>query len=136
MFILDQRLESDCHYVADLPLSRVLLLDNTQVPWLILVPRVENVQESIDMTQQQQLQLHRESAFISGLLKSMFAPDKLNVAAIGNIVSQLHVHHIARFCNDCCWPAPVWGNIAPSPYEPVLLASRLDLLKQAIGDFS
>lgn len=136
MFELDSRLNNDCHFICDLPLSRALLLNNDQVPWIILVPRIDNIKESIDLSSEHQLQLHHESAFVSNLLRELFSPDKLNVAAIGNLVPQLHVHHIARFKTDPCWPAPVWGNIQPSAYNDKALESLLLQLRSKLSRFT
>lgn len=106
---LDQTLAGDTHAVADAALSRVLLMDDARWPWLILVPRVPGARELIDLDRQQQMQLLAEIDAASRRLREAFAPHKLNVAALGNVVAQLHVHVIARFRDDAAWPRPVWG---------------------------
>ncbi len=135
MFELDQRLKNDCVVVGDLPLSTVLLSDNAQVPWIILVPRVVDITEIIDLDGQQQQQLWLESAMVSQLLRDEFCPDKLNVAAIGNMVPQLHMHHIARFKTDPCWPAPVWGALPSAPYTEDEKNARVMLIRRALDAF-
>jgi len=115
-FTLAPELARDCIEVADWPLCKVLLMNDSQYPWFILVPRKPNLNESIDLDDVDQLMLMKESAKLSQLLKEVFNPDKLNVAALGNMVPQLHIHHIARFKSDAAWPAPVWGKFPSIPY--------------------
>lgn len=113
MFELHPQLAKDCFVICDLELSRILLMNDSQYPWIIQVPRVEKAKEVIDLTPQQQQTLWLESALLSKALQSEFTPHKLNVAALGNMVEQLHIHHIARFTDDPAWPKPVWG-VAPT----------------------
>lgn len=115
-FSLASELARDCIEVADWPLCKVLLMNDSQYPWFILVPRKAGLKESIDLDDAEQLLLMKESAKLSLLLKKVFNPDKLNVAALGNMVPQLHIHHIARFKTDVAWPAPVWGKFPSIPY--------------------
>ena len=115
-FSLAPELARDCIELADWPLCKVLLMNDSQYPWFILVPRKANLKESIDLDDVDQLLLMKESAKLSQLLKEVFNPDKLNIAALGNMVPQLHIHHIARFKTDVAWPAPVWGKFASVPY--------------------
>ena len=116
-FSLDPQLERDTTTVGDLPLSRVLLSNDANYPWLILVPRLPDIVEIIDLEENAQVQLTAEIARVSAALKSVTACDKLNVAAIGNVVPQLHVHVIARWRNDIAWPKPVWGAAPAKPYD-------------------
>ena len=125
-FSLAPELARDCIEVADWPLCKVLLMNDSQYPWFILVPRQAGLKESIDLSEQDQLVLMQESAKLSLLLKDVFNPDKLNVAALGNMVPQLHIHHIARFKSDAAWPAPVWGKFTAKPYTQ----DQIELLKQ------
>lgn len=117
MFELAPELKRDCIELADWPLCKVLLLNDSQYPWFILVPRQNDLKEIIDLSEQDQIVFIKESAILSKLIQEVFAPDKLNVAAIGNMVPQLHIHHIARFKNDVAWPAPVWGKFPVKPYS-------------------
>jgi diadenosine tetraphosphate (Ap4A) HIT family hydrolase len=133
-FKLDERLDNDSHFVLSLPLCQVRLINDKQFVWCLLIPEIEDVQEIIDLDEVQQKQLWIESARLSRALKEGFAPDKLNVAAIGNIVSQLHVHHICRYKSDIAWPSPVWGKQAMIPYQEeelnALIVKLQDLLKK------
>lgn len=116
MFELHPQLAKDSFHICDLELCRVLLANDQQYPWLILVPMVADITEVIDLTPEQQQLLWQESAKVSHLLKSMYQPDKLNIAALGNVVPQLHVHHVVRFVDDKAWPAPIWGALPAVPY--------------------
>ncbi len=128
-FQLDPRLFADTLFVADAPLSRVLLMNDANYPWLILVPRHVGLRELIDLPADAQAQLWKEIAQASTALRERFAPDKLNVAALGNVVAQLHVHVIARFANDPAWPAPVWGKVPAIPYTQQAQEERLAALR-------
>ncbi|AUC88894.1 MAG: HIT family protein [Alteromonas sp.] len=129
MFELDSRLQNDTFFVCDLTLSRVLLMNDSQFPWLILVPMRNDVAEIIDLTEQEQQMLLSESAKVSKAMQNLFSPYKLNVAALGNVVRQLHVHHVARFENDVAWPKPVWGNQSSVAYEESDAAEIISKLK-------
>ena len=122
-FSLAPELQRDCIELADWPLCKVLLMNDSQYPWFILVPREAGLKEIIDLSETQQVTLLRESAKLSKLLQQIFNPDKLNVAALGNMVPQLHIHHIARFKTDAAWPAPVWGKLPAVPYSDEQITS-------------
>ncbi|MDN3379934.1 MULTISPECIES: HIT domain-containing protein [unclassified Pseudoalteromonas] len=121
-FVLAPELTRDCIEVTDWPLCKVLLMNDSQYPWFILVPRKMGLKENIDLSEADQLLLMQESAKLSRLLQDVFSPDKLNVAALGNMVPQLHIHHIARYKTDAAWPAPVWGKNSAKPYSSEQLA--------------
>jgi len=110
MFTLDAQLEKDTWKVCDLTLCRVLLAKNAAWPWLILVPKRPDKVEIIDLTEADQGELWRELAKVSHAMQKLMSPDKLNVAAIGNMVRQLHVHIVGRFEGDPNWPSPIWGS--------------------------
>ncbi|HMA71205.1 MAG TPA: HIT family protein [Xanthobacteraceae bacterium] len=114
---LHPQLDQDCVMVADLPLSRLLLSRDANYPWLLLVPRRRGASEIIDLDTAEQVQLMTEIDMVSRALKSVTACDKLNVAAIGNVVPQLHVHVVARRRADPAWPKPVWGAVPARPYD-------------------
>lgn len=116
-FVLDPRLDADTLLVLDWPLCRVLRMNDRAYPWLILVPRRNGVREIIDLAEADQRVLLGEIARASRALRSALKPEKLNVAALGNVTPQLHVHVIARFTEDPAWPRPVWGVQAPSPFS-------------------
>ena len=128
MFELHQRLREDCIKIGDFELCTLLMMNDSAYRWFILVPRREGVSEIFHLSAEDQLQLMRESSFLSELLSVHFRADKMNVASIGNVVPQLHVHHVVRFRNDPAWPAPVWGKAQPIPYgddEKGLLIAEL-----------
>lgn len=116
-FILHPMLANDTVTLAELPLSRLLLSNDKQYPWFILVPRVNDIQDIYQLEWQDQLQFLNESSLLSELLMQVFKGDKMNVAALGNICPQLHVHHIVRFKTDAAWPAPVWGKFPAIKYS-------------------
>jgi diadenosine tetraphosphate (Ap4A) HIT family hydrolase len=132
VFELSTVLSKDCYFIGDLPLCSVLLMDDSQYPWLILVPRVAEVTEIMDLSDAQRQQLWLESHQISTAMTQVFAPDKLNIAAIGNMVPQLHLHHVARYRNDVSWPKPVWGQLAPIPYSNDKVTKLITTLQQQI----
>ena len=115
-FELCPELKRDCIELGDWPLCKVLLLNDSQYPWFVLVPRKPNLKEIIDLSDADQIVYLKESAKLSKLIMQVFSPDKLNVAALGNMVPQLHIHHIARFTADAAWPTPVWGKLPAVPY--------------------
>lgn len=130
---LDPRLADDTTPVTDLPLCEVRLMDDANHPWLVLVPKVVDAVELIDLTPAQRTLLNAEIAIASRALKALFKPDKLNVAALGNLVPQLHVHVIARFHDDIAWPRPVWGAADARPYEPEELIERVTALQSVLA---
>jgi diadenosine tetraphosphate (Ap4A) HIT family hydrolase len=113
---LHPQLAADTVPVCDLPLSRLLAMNDANFPWLILVPRRAGVSEMIDLGAEQAL-LMDEISRVSHALKDETRCDKLNVAAIGNVVPQLHVHIVARRKSDAVWPKPVWGALPRRDYE-------------------
>ncbi len=128
MFTLDSRLQQDCLLVGDFPLSRLLLMNDVQYPWFILVPRREEVSELFQLDAQDQRQLWLETTLLAETLKDTFAADKMNVATLGNVVSQLHMHVIVRKRADAAWPAPVWGRHPAVAYT----AEQVEALKQKL----
>ncbi|PSU27513.1 HIT family protein [Photobacterium phosphoreum] len=109
-FTLHPRLMADTTVLGDLPLSQVLLVKEALGPWLILVPRYDALREIHHLSEQDQQQLMRESSAVAALLEQDYQAEKINIGALGNLVPQLHIHHIARFSNDIAWPGPIWGN--------------------------
>jgi diadenosine tetraphosphate (Ap4A) HIT family hydrolase len=125
---LHPQLAADTHPLAALELCELRLMDDANYPWLVLVPRVAEARELIDLDAAQRHALTDEIDRAARLLRDAFRPHKLNVAALGNLVPQLHVHVIARDENDPAWPAPVWGRVAARPYPPEMLVERVRLL--------
>lgn len=134
MFKLDSRLHNDTFFVCDLSLCRVLLMNDSQFPWLILVPMRNGIAEIIDLSEEEQITLLQESALVSKAMQALFSPLKLNVAALGNVVRQLHVHHVARFESDCAWPKPVWGNQPTVAYDANKAQALIESIKQWFKD--
>jgi diadenosine tetraphosphate (Ap4A) HIT family hydrolase len=130
---LDPRLAQDSIALGDLPLSRVLLMNDANYPWLILVPRRPNLTELIDLDNSGQATLMIEIARAARALKEIAACDKLNVAALGNTVRQLHVHVIARRNGDPAGARPVWGAVPARPYEPSAVERLAGTLRIALG---
>ncbi|NIC07115.1 HIT domain-containing protein [Billgrantia bachuensis] len=136
---LDERLVRDSYPVAELPLCQLRLMDDTRFPWLILIPRRAEVSEVFDLNEADRQQLWREASEVGYMLKALTQADKINIANLGNVVAQLHVHIVARLRGDDAWPGPVWGQGQPQPYDLDGLASmrdhllaRLDGLKQRL----
>ncbi|HVT26291.1 MAG TPA: HIT family protein [Rhizomicrobium sp.] len=125
-FKLHPRLEADTAFVTDLPLCRVLAMNDARYPWLILVPRREAT-ELHDLNARDRALLIEQIALTSAKLKSLTNAAKINVGALGNLVPQLHIHIVARNPGDAAWPGPVWGHGAPIPYAP-------DALKAFVKD--
>lgn len=136
--IVDKRIISSTCLVAELPLCNLYLQNESRFPWLVLVPRREDVSELIDLSIEDQQTLTCEIAMVSQLMKAKFRPDKLNVANLGNIVTQLHIHVIARYETDGAWPGPVWGKFdAPLMYdgeelEAIAAEIRADLVNNVV----
>lgn len=116
MFELDSRLAQDTHCLGDLPLCRLLLSNDSQYPWFILVPRRAEVSELFDLDELARQQLWLETQLLTQRLSEAYKADKMNVATLGNVVSQLHMHIIVRYRTDSAWPAPVWGKHPAQAY--------------------
>lgn len=116
-FLIDPRLAADTQPIGDMQLSSLLLMDDARFPWLILVPRIAGARELLDLDEADRHSLLGEISAISRVLETRLRPDKVNIAALGNVVSQLHVHVIARFTNDAVWPQPVWGRGERERYD-------------------
>ena len=115
-FSLHPTLAADTVWLGDLTLSRVLLSRDSRYPWVILVPKRAGIREIYELEDEAALLL-AESCAIAKLMQAAFMPDKLNIAAIGNVVDQLHIHHVARFHEDAAWPKPIWGLLPHKPYD-------------------
>ena len=122
-FKLHPQLAQDCFELAELPLCKLLLCNDSVYPWFILVPKVQDITDIYQLDWQQQQQLLNESSLLSELLMQVFSGDKMNVAALGNVVEQLHVHHVVRYKTDVSWPKPIWGQQPLTPYAAEALAS-------------
>lgn len=132
MFELHPRLAQDSVVIGEFELSLLLLSRDANYPWCILVPKREDVYEIHHLSEEEQLQLIRESCRLSEVMTSVFDADKMNVAALGNVVRQLHVHHIARFTDDPAWPQPIWGKLPAKDYTEADFAERIKRLQNAL----
>lgn len=129
-FELDERLAKDSVLVTELALCQVRLMRDCNYPWYLLIPQHTGLVEMTDLSEADYKQLCDESFQLSKAIQQCHSPDKLNVAALGNIVSQLHVHHIARFTNDPAWPNPVWGQVSAQAYTDEALLARVNDIKK------
>lgn len=129
---LHPQLAKDCERLGYFPLCHVLLMRDANYPWCILVPDREAVREIHQLSDADQQQLMRESSCLAAFLHQTFKADKMNIAALGNMVPQLHVHHIVRYQTDPAWPAPVWGKLPALSYDPAQLAALIQQLQQGL----
>ncbi|MES2819370.1 MAG: HIT domain-containing protein [Pseudomonadota bacterium] len=129
MFALDSRLLQDTLPIGDFPLCRLLLMNDAHYPWFILVPRREGMSEVFQLDTADQHLLWQEASALAQVLKDSFAADKMNLATLGNVVSQLHVHVIVRRREDAAWPGPVWGRHPAQPYTD----EQIDGIRARLG---
>lgn len=134
MFQLDSRLANDTTVIGSFALCEVLLMNDASYPWIILVPRQSAISEIFQLSETDQRLLMQESVFVSRKMRTHFQADKMNVAALGNVVSQLHVHHIARYKKDLAWPAPVWGVKPAAPYTKEEMEITVNTLKALFAE--
>ena len=132
-FALAAPLRADCHVLGLLPFCQVLLVNKAEVPWFILVPETSHI-ELCDLNTAEQTRLSGEITLLSRFVRAQFAVTKLNVAAIGNIVAQLHVHIIGRHPGDAWWPGVAWGQVSAQGYDATQVANIAALLEQDLGD--
>lgn len=123
IFELHPQLQRDCLEIGRFGLCRLLLMNESRYPWFILVPERAGVSEIHQLPDTEQMQLIRESSALARSLAQAFRADKMNIAAIGNLVPQLHIHHVVRYRHDAAWPATVWGRFDPAPYDDTGLAA-------------
>lgn len=132
-FALHPQLAADSTLVGHFELSLLLLSNDANYPWFILVPQRPGIREIHELDEADQQRLLRESSRLGRALMAAFGGVKLNVAALGNVVPQLHLHHIVRYETDPAWPAPVWGRVPAKPYDPVQRAQRIERIGQELG---
>ena len=131
---LHPQLRQDCLLIGRFSLCRLLLMRDANYPWFILVPDREGISEIYQLSEADQVQLLRESSRLASVLAERFQADKLNIAALGNVVPQLHIHHVVRYRDDAAWPAPVWGRVPARPYTPEGSAAVIEILRQGLRD--
>lgn len=136
MFTLHPQLAADTIALGDFPLSRLLMVNDRNYPWFILVPRRADIREIHELEHRDRHLLLDESVQLATALERLFQADKLNIAALGNMVSQLHIHHIVRYCNDPAWPKPVWGLLPARPYASQEQHSICQPLVALLTDFT
>ena len=132
-FQLHPRLAEDCFEVGHLLLSRVLMMNDSQFPWFILVPERAEIREIHQLDVADREQLMHESCSLAEALTVLYQPDKLNIAAIGNLVPQLHVHHVVRYQHDKAWPAPIWGKCPAEPYDEAQARLHIERVKRQLA---
>ncbi len=133
-FTLHPQLANDCAHLCDLSVCRVLLMNDVRFPWLILVPMRDGMRELFDLSPQDYQTAMQEVRQISAAFASYTSATKMNIAALGNMVPQLHIHIIARFENDSAWPAPIWNStIAPRPYSQAELIGKIEEIRIALN---
>jgi diadenosine tetraphosphate (Ap4A) HIT family hydrolase len=125
-------LAADTFLVGETPLNQLLLMNDARYPWLILVPRRSDITEPFELSDADQAKLWQESMRLGQAMQAHFAADKINIAALGNQVAQLHVHHIARFHTDDAWPGPVWGVGSAVPHSDVALEALMNELRSVL----
>jgi len=133
-FQLHSRLQSDTIEIGHFTLSRLLLINDSQYPWFILVPERAEITEIYQLSEQDQVLLQQESSLLAKTLADIYHADKMNIAAIGNRVPQLHIHHIVRYKYDIAWPAPVWGKFDAIRYSTQQLETEKAKLSEALRD--
>lgn len=134
MFKLHPQLEKDCISLGQFELCTLLLMNDSSYPWFILVPEREGLSELYDLSDEDQALYVKESNYLSQILKHYFHADKINIAALGNMVPQLHIHHIARYKEDRAWPLPVWGQFEAVKYTDDQLDKVLDVVTKAMTE--
>ncbi|MDO9140617.1 MAG: HIT domain-containing protein [Methylobacter sp.] len=133
IFQLNPRLEQDCIAIGRFDLCRLLLMNDSHYPWFILVPERADVREIYQLGKAERELLTEESSYLAENLAALYKADKMNIAAIGNLVPQLHIHHIVRYRNDKAWPAPVWGKFAAEPYTDREIAEHVARVKDRLN---
>lgn len=131
-FQLHPRLEQDCIAIGRFELCRLLMMNDSQYPWFILVPERTDSREIYQLSKADRQLLTEESSYLAENLAVLFKADKMNIAAIGNMVPQLHIHHIVRYQTDKAWPAPIWGKFDAVPYTEQQIAEILAQTKEQL----
>jgi len=132
LFQLHPRLKQDCITIGRFDLCQLLMMNDSQYPWFILVPEKANITEIYQLSKADQHTLTQESSYLSENLAMLYKADKMNIAAIGNLVPQLHLHHVVRYQTDQAWPAPIWGKFAAIPYTPQQMTDNINWVKKQL----
>ena len=134
-FQLHPRLQQDCITIGRFELCRLLMMNDSQYPWFILVPEKTDINEIYQLTKPDRELLAEESSYLAENLAELYQADKMNIAAIGNIVPQLHIHHIVRYQTDRAWPAPIWGKFDAVPYTEQQITDNLARLRKQLENY-
>ena len=134
MLNIHAQLQKDCQLIGHFPLCQLLLAKDANYPWFILVPDRMDITEIYQLCQQDQIQLIKESSLFAKILVTEFHADKINIGALGNMVPQLHIHHIARYKNDIAWPAPIWGKAQVKDYSTDEMNGVIKKIKRVLHD--
>ena len=134
-FQLHPRLQQDCITIGHFELCRLLMMNDSQYPWFVLVPEKADMSEIYQLTKPDRELLTEESSYLAENLAELYQADKMNIAAIGNMVPQLHIHHIVRYQTDRAWPAPVWGKFDAVPYTEQQITDNLARLRKKLGNY-
>jgi diadenosine tetraphosphate (Ap4A) HIT family hydrolase len=132
-FTLHPQLQADSFLVGNLALSQLLMMNDNQYPWFVLVPRRHDVSEIYQLDTEDRSLLMAESCMLAEALQNIYSPDKLNIAAIGNLVPQLHIHHVVRYRTDKAWPAPIWGQYPPVAMTAEQAESLMSEIKMSMS---
>jgi diadenosine tetraphosphate (Ap4A) HIT family hydrolase len=131
-FQLHPRLKQDCIAIGRFDLCQLLMMNDSQYPWFILVPEKAGIKEIYQLGKTERRVLTDESSFLAEKMAALYNADKLNIAAIGNLVPQLHIHHVVRYQSDKAWPAPIWGKFAAVPYTRQQITDNIDRVKERL----
>ena len=132
MINIHPQLQNDCIHIGHFPLCQLLLAKDANYPWFILVPNRNDISEIYQLSHDDQIQLISESSYFAEVLTNNFNADKINIGALGNVVPQLHIHHIARYRDDVAWPAPIWNHSSPKDYTEAQVTNIIDKLRQGL----
>ncbi|MFQ5518607.1 MAG: HIT family protein [Mariprofundus sp.] len=130
--ILHPQLKKDCFVIGRFPLCALLLMNDANYPWFILVPQRADITEIHQLSESDQQQLMRESSLLAECIEKEFKADKINIAALGNMVPQLHIHHIVRYKTDPAWPGPIWGKLEAIAYDECRAQNMIAALRQQL----
>jgi len=133
-FTLHPRLQQDCITVGRFELCRLLMMNDSLYPWFILVPEKADVSEIYQLNHAERGLLIEESSYLAENLALLYQADKMNVAAIGNMVPQLHIHHVVRYRTDKAWPGPIWGKFDAVPLTEQQISQHLSVIKERLGE--
>lgn len=132
LFQLHPNLKQDCIAIGRFDLCRLLMMNDSQFPWFILVPEKAGIKEIYQLSKPDRRTLTEESSYLAENMAKLYSADKMNIAAIGNLVPQLHIHHVVRYQTDKAWPAPIWGKFAVVPYTRQQIADNIDRVKEQL----